>query len=157
LKKKLKRKLKKIKCSTNLKVSFDSFIMKKNILVLISLVTSLVGLVLIYIATINLEAKQVELKDINAELIGRSVATTGEIVYRRTHDAGHLFLTISDDDIKIAVPLFVGYLNDLKEVGLTEDDFQVGTKISISGLVDEYQGQLQVIPRRKDDVKILSE
>jgi len=131
--------------------------MAKNILVLISLLTSVIGLVLIYIAAINLEPKQIELKDMNPELVGRSVATTGEIVYRRTHDAGHLFLTISDDDTKIAVPLFAGYLNDLKEVDLTEDDFRVGTKISVSGLVDEYQGQLQIIPRRVNDIKILSD
>jgi len=131
--------------------------MAKNILVLISLLTSVIGLVLIYIAAINLEPKQIELKDMNPELTGRSVSTTGEIVYRRTHDAGHLFLTISDDDTKIAVPLFAGYLNDLKEVDLTEDDFRVGTKISVSGLVDEYQGQLQIIPRRVNDIKILSD
>jgi DNA/RNA endonuclease YhcR with UshA esterase domain len=131
--------------------------MQKNILVLISLLTSVIGLVLIYIAAINLEPKQIELKDITPELVGRSVSTKGEIVYRRTHDAGHLFLTISDDDTKITVPLFAGYLNTLKEVGLTEEDFYVGAEISVSGLVDEYQGQLQIVPRRKDDVKILSD
>ena len=131
--------------------------MAKNILVIISLLTSVIGLVFIYIAAINLEPKQIELKDINPELVGRSVSTTGEIVYRKTHDAGHLFLTISDGDTKIAVPLFAGFLNTLKEVDLTEDDFEEGTEISVSGLVDEYQGQLQIIPRRVSDVKILSD
>jgi len=131
--------------------------MLKNVLVLISLLTSLIGLFLIYIAAINLEPKQIELKDINSELIGRSVVTTGEIVHRRTHEVGHLFLTISDGETRIEVPLFAGFMNTLKEVNLTEDDFEKGVKISVSGLVDEYQGQLQVIPRRKDDVKILSD
>jgi len=131
--------------------------MAKNILVLICLLTSVIGLALIYIAAINLQPTQIELKDITPELVGRSVSTTGKIVYRKTHDAGHLFLTISDDDTKIAVPLFAGYLNDLKEVGLTEDDFYEGVEISVSGLVDEYQGQLQIIPRRKDNIKILSD
>jgi len=129
--------------------------MAKNVLVWICLLTSVIGLVLIYIAAINLEPKQIELKDITPELVGRSVSTKGEIVYRRTHDAGHLFLTISDDDTEIAVPLFAGYLNTLKEVGLTEDDFYEGAEILVSGLVDEYQGQLQIIPRRVNDVKII--
>ena len=129
--------------------------MSKNILVLICLLTSVIGLVLIYIAAINLEPKQIELKDINPELVGRSVLTTGEIVYRKTHEAGHLFLTISDGDTEVAVPLFAGYLNTLKEVGITEDDFYEGAEISVSGLVDEYQGQLQIIPRRVSDVKII--
>ena len=90
--------------------------MPKNVLIWVSLVTSVIGLVLIYISAINIEPTQIELKDINAELIGRSVVTTGDIVYRRSHDAGHLFLTISDGDIKIAVPLFAGYLNTLKRL-----------------------------------------
>jgi len=131
--------------------------LKTNSLILISLFCSVLGLILIYIAAVNLEPKQIKLKDITPELVGRSVLTTGEIVYRKSHEAGHLFLTISDADTKIAVPLFVGYLNDLRENDLTEDDFQEGTKISVCGLVDEYQGQLQVIPRRKDDIKILSD
>jgi len=130
---------------------------KTNSLILIFLFCSLLGLILIYIAAINLQPTQIELKDITPELVGRSVLTRGKIVYRRTHDAGHLFLTISDDDTKIAVPLFAGYLNTLKEVGLTEDDFYEGVEISVSGLVDEYQGQLQIIPRRVSDVKILSD
>jgi len=131
--------------------------MAKNVLIWICLLTSVIGLALIYIAAINLQPTQIKLKDINPELVGRSVSTKGEIVYRRTHDAGHLFLTISDDDTKIAIPLFAGYMSNLKEVGITEDDFQVGTEISVSGLVDEYQGQLQIIPRRVNDVKILSD
>jgi DNA/RNA endonuclease YhcR with UshA esterase domain len=129
--------------------------MAKDFLTLICFITSAVGLVLIYVAAINLEPKQIELKEINPELVGRSVSTTGKIVYRKTHDAGHLFLTISDDDTKITVPLFAGYLNTLKEVGLTENDFYEGTEILVSGLVDEYQGQLQIIPRRVNDVKII--
>jgi len=131
--------------------------MVKNILVWVCLFTSVIGLVLIYIAAINLEPKQIELKDITPELVGRSVLSSGEIVYRKTHEAGHLFLTISDDDTKIEVPLFAGFMNTLKEVNLTEDDFEVGTRISVSGLIDEYQGQLQIIPRRKDDIRILSD
>jgi DNA/RNA endonuclease YhcR with UshA esterase domain len=141
----------------DLKVRIYFSTMLKNVLPLICLITSVIGMVLIYIAAINLEPEQIELKDINSELVGRSVSTTGKIVYRRNHDAGHLFLTISDGDINIAVPLFAGYLSTLKENGLTEDDFQEGTRVLVCGLVDEYQGQLQVIPRRKDDVKILDD
>jgi len=131
--------------------------MQKNFLVLVCFLTSFIGLILIYIAAINLEPKQIKLKDITPELVGRSVLTTGEIVYKKSHVAGHLFLTISDEDTKIQVPLFAGFMNTLKEVDLTEDDFELGTKISVSGLIDEYQGQLQITPRRKDDIKILSD
>lgn len=40
---------------------------------------------------------------------------------------------------------------------MTEEDFVKGSKISVAGLVDEYRGQLQVIPRKPDDLKILGE
>lgn len=131
--------------------------MKKDFLILICFLTSVVGLILIYIAAINLEPKQIELKDVTSELVGRSVLTSGKIVYKKTHAAGHLFLTISDEDTKIQIPLFAGFMNTLKEVGLTEHDFEIGLKISVSGLVDEYQGQLQIIPRRDGDIKILND
>jgi DNA/RNA endonuclease YhcR with UshA esterase domain len=131
--------------------------MEKKILILTCFLISIIGLVLIYIATINIEPKQIELKNINYELVGRFVSTTGEIVYKKSHDAGHLFLTISDNKTNIQIPLFSGFMNSLNEVGITKSDFKLGSKISISGLVDEYQGQLQVVPRKKDDIKILSE
>lgn len=131
--------------------------MKRDFLILICFLTSVVGLILIYIAAINLEPKRIELKDVTPELVGRSVLTSGKIVYKKTHAAGHLFLTISDEDTKIQVPLFAGFMNTLKEVDLTENDFEIGLKISVSGLVDEYQGQLQIIPRRDDDIKILND
>jgi DNA/RNA endonuclease YhcR with UshA esterase domain len=131
--------------------------MEKNFLVLFCFITSIIGLILIYIAAINLEPEQIELKEINIELVGRSVLSKGEIVHKKSHDAGHLFLTISDRDTNIQVPLFSGYLNSLKEVNITKDNLEVGKIISVSGLVSEYQGQIQIIPRRIDDVKILSE
>jgi DNA/RNA endonuclease YhcR with UshA esterase domain len=128
---------------------------KLNPLVLVPLVSSIVGLILIYVATINLEPKRMKISDITHEMIGRTVSTTGKIIYRKIHPAGHLFLTISDDNVKIQVPLFVGFMNSLSESGLTEENLKVGTNISVSGLVDEYRDQLQIIPRKIDDIKIL--
>lgn len=130
---------------------------KINPLISISLVCSVVGLILIYIAALNLQPRQIKISDITAELVGRSVSTSGKIVYKRSHVAGHLFLTISDNDAKIQVPLFAGFMNSLSEVGLTEKDFKVGDKVSVSGLIDEYRGQLQIIPRKVDDIRILGE
>jgi DNA/RNA endonuclease YhcR with UshA esterase domain len=131
--------------------------MEKNFLILICFFTSVIGLILIYIATINIEPKQIDLKDLNHELVGRSVTTTGKIVYKKSHEAGHLFLTVSENKTKIQIPLFSGFMSILNEHGLTENDFSIGSEILVSGLVDEYQGQLQIIPRRENDIEILSE
>ena len=131
--------------------------MQRNFLILICSLTSFVGLILIYIATLNIQPTPIKLNEINSDLIGRKVITQGEIVYKRTHVAGHLFLTISDDNDKIQVPLFSSFMGNLKENGYTEDDFGIGTKILISGLVDEYNGELQLTPKRLNDIEILSE
>jgi len=97
------------------------------------------------------------INDVTPELIGRSISTSGKIVYKNLHPAGHLFLTISDNRTKIQVPLFVGFMNDMEEAGIKEENFKLGSLLSVFGLVDEYKGQLQIIPRKVEDIKILSE
>ena len=127
----------------------------KNHLVTISLICSLAGLSLIYIADINLQPVQLKIREITFEMVGRKVTTTGYINYVRTHPEGHLFLTIGYNDDKIEVPLFNGFVSSLEGNGLSEDDFQKGKRIIVEGLVDEYQGQLQIVPRRPEDIKLV--
>lgn len=124
----------------------------RNLFVYLSLTCSILGLILIYIASINVQPLTMPIKEINSDLIGRSVKTTGYIVYKNSHPSGHLFLTIEDDEHKIQVPLFSGYLNS---INLTNKDFKKGNKISVVGLVDEHKGRLQIIPRKIGDVKII--
>lgn len=131
--------------------------MESKILISVCLFSSTLGLILIYIAVANIHPLETEISEIDYQLIGRTVKTSGYIVYRRTHPEGHIFLTISDEGRKIQVPLFAGFVNALSSNGLAENDLRKGTKISITGLIDEYKGQLQIIPRKPDDVKILGE
>lgn len=128
--------------------------MERN-LILISLLCSLIGLFLIYYSTLIIQPVEVDLNNINFELIGRVVKTRGKIVYKREHEAGHLFLTLAKDDTKIQVPIFAGLMEKLKEVGINSEDFKKGKEIIVTGLVDEYGGQLQIIPRKVEDLVIV--
>jgi len=128
----------------------------KDPVLFLSLTCSLIGLILIYFAAINIQPKEMSISEITPELIGRTVTTRGTIIYKKVHPEGHVFLTLSDNKTKIQVPLFVGYMNSLKERNLTERDFKVGEKLIVSGLVDEYKGSLQIIPRKLSDVKLVS-
>jgi DNA/RNA endonuclease YhcR with UshA esterase domain len=65
-----------------------------------------------------------------------------------------MFLVISDGKSDIQVPIFVSLMNDLKNVNLTEGNFKVNKKISVTGLVDEYNGQLEVLPRKVSDINL---
>lgn len=121
----------------------------------VCLVCSITGILLIYIAARAIEPTFLEINEINFEFTGRQVRTSGYVVYKKIHPAGHIFLTISDGKERIQVPLFAGYVSSLRRNGFPVDKISKGAKISVTGLVDEYRGQLQIIPRKYDDIKIL--
>lgn len=129
----------------------------KNYLLILSLFTSIAGLILIYFASVNIEPQKTEISDITADLEGRRIVTTGYLVEKREHEDGHLFLTISDNKTKIQVPLFSDYMKSLNQIGITEKDFQLNDKISVKGIVENYKGRLQIMPKSLDDVKILGD
>jgi DNA/RNA endonuclease YhcR with UshA esterase domain len=128
--------------------------MQKNFLVLISLSTSVIGLILIYIAALNIQPVEISISQINSDLIGRSVSTKGIITQKKLHSDGHMFLMISDGESDIQVPVFSSLMNDLEKENITESDFKINETISINGMVDEYRGQLQILPRKTSDIKI---
>lgn len=118
-----------------------------NYIVLGSLSMSVVGLLLIYIAAANVEPEVMELDEITGELVGRTVTTEGLIKSTRTHENGHLFLTIADGGKVLQVPIFSSVMQHLDE-----RSFKSNLKMRVTGLVDEYRGQVQVVPRKPEDV-----
>jgi len=128
--------------------------MPKKFLGLVCFFTSVIGLVLIYIAAINLQPVEIKISQISSDLIGRSISTRGIITQKRLHSAGHMFLVISNDNSEIQVPIFSSLMNDLKKENITESDFKINETISVTGLVDEYMGQLQILPRKTSDIKL---
>ncbi len=132
---------------------------KKHALIYVCLAASIAGLVLIYIAAISIQAAPMPIAEINFDMVGRSVKTAGFISYRSNHPSGHIFLTITDgDDSIIQVPLFAGFVSSFERDNrqhATTDELRRGALIEVEGLVGEYRGQLQIVPRKPDDLKIL--
>ena len=81
-----------------------------NYIVIGSLAMSIIGLVLIYIAALNIEPEILEISEITGEFIGRTISTEGYITSERMHENGHLFLTISDGSKNIQVPIFANVI-----------------------------------------------
>ncbi len=131
--------------------------LSKNFLMILSLFTSVVGLVLIYIAALNIEPQKIAISDITGDMEGRRIITTGYIIEKRKHEDGHLFLTISDNKTRMQVPLFSDFMSSLNQIGITADDFHLNDKISVRGILENYKGKLQIIPKNLNDVKILGE
>jgi DNA/RNA endonuclease YhcR with UshA esterase domain len=128
--------------------------MREERLTLICLLTSLLGLILIYFAAISLKPIETNVSQINPSLLGKTVKTTGVIVDRRSSKEGHIFLTISDNKSQIQVPLFSNFIKSLSEK-LDLNQLKAGRKISVVGTVDEYMGDLQIIPRKPEDIKLI--
>jgi DNA/RNA endonuclease YhcR with UshA esterase domain len=127
---------------------------KVGLILLLCLICSLLGLFLIYITAKNTNPTKLKLSEINFELLGRVVTTEGKIINKNVHSAGHLFLTIADENSKIQVPIFAGLMNKLNNAGLSANDFAIGKKLLVTGLVSEYKEQLQIVPRKVEDIKI---
>jgi DNA/RNA endonuclease YhcR with UshA esterase domain len=126
--------------------------MKLSNLTMISLASSVVGLILIYIAAINLPPVHMPISSIDAGIVGRTASTTGYVTYSRTSAQGHLFLTISDNSNTLQVPLFAGYIQSAK---IDTEQFKIGKKISVTGIVDQYQGQMQIVPQKLGDISVV--
>lgn len=123
-----------------------------NHIVLACLSTSIVGLVMIYFFAAGTEAESVNLADVNQELIGRTIAVEGFIKQKSVHDDGHIFLTISDGSKSIQSPIFSNLAKDVDA-----DVLKVGAKLKVTGVVDDYRNQMQVIPRKPGDIVLVGE
>jgi len=130
--------------------------LKQNTLILVCLLCSVAGLVLIYLAATKIEPVPVKIENIDSGLVGRSVTIKGYVAYKSNHPAGHIFLTVSYNKTKIQVPLFAGFVDKLTESDFPLDELKKGANIMVTGLVGEYKGQLQVVPRKITDIKVLS-
>lgn len=125
-------------------------ILQKNLQLLVSLCATIFGILIIYFVAAVSAPNNFSTKEITAEKIGMVVTVTGEISKRTQSSSGHLFLTL---DNKLQVPIFSQLRDKIDENTLSS--LKVGNKISVTGVVDEYRNNLQVIPRATNDIKIL--
>ncbi len=128
--------------------------MEEKFILLACFLCSFTGLFLTYFVAKSIEPFEIELSEINYEFIGRTVSTRGKIVYKKLHPSGHLFLSLEEKGLKIQVPIFSSLMKKIEENGIKEEDFWIGRILEVKGVVDEYQGQLQIIPRKVEDLRL---
>ncbi len=128
--------------------------LNKNKLILLSLFSSLFGIFLIYIASSQSKPLETKIDEISQDLIGKTISTSGYIVDKKVSSTGHIFLTISQNKATIEVPLFKNFLDKMREERMNTN-FRINQKIFVQGVVDEYKGKLQIIPRKTSDIKII--
>lgn len=132
--------------------------MKGKSLLHLSLAATVIGISIMFFASRTFQPSSMPIYDIDFDMVGRPARTTGYVTYRTDHDDGHIFLTISDSGSSIQVPLFssfVGSFDRFNSQKADSDDVKKGALIEVSGTISEYKGQLQLIPKKPDDLRIL--
>lgn len=92
----------------------------------------------------------VSISFITKETIGDSVAIIGEISRRYEHKNGHVFLTLSEADNTIEVPIF-------SNKNIETSKFITGALVKVKGKVGEYKDKLQIIPETSEDINLVDD
>jgi DNA/RNA endonuclease YhcR with UshA esterase domain len=127
---------------------------ERNFFQMVCIASSILGLLLVYVAALNAKPREVSLTELDESLVGRSVTVRRFIDRLKFHPDGQIFLTIGYNKTNVQVPLFSSFLSSAK---LDVSKIKVGKTIVVSGTVDLYRNQLQIIPRKAEDVKILGD
>jgi DNA/RNA endonuclease YhcR with UshA esterase domain len=117
-------------------------------ILIVSSAIAIFGICLLFYLAKTSKPNFVPLNEIDSTYIGKTISTSGRIV-SVSYNKGNIFLTIYDKNSSINVPIFSNIAKYL-DVNLKK-----GQKIVVSGMVDEYKGKLQIIPRKASDIRVV--
>jgi len=109
---------------------------------------AIVGTILLYYVAKTFKPAFVPLNEIDSTYIGKTISTSGKII-SVTYSKGNIFLTLYERNSTINVPIFSNVAKYL-DISLKK-----GQTIIVSGMVDEYKGKLQIIPKKPSDIKVV--
>jgi len=124
--------------------------MSEKVVMRLSLLCSLTGLAAIYVAAANARPAVTAISSLNNDFIGTKVMVSGRLVDLYEHIDGHLFLKLRDDSGGvISVPVFSRVRSQL------EEPMELLDFVQVTGVVTEYKGELEVIPDKASDLRIV--
>lgn len=115
-------------------------------LLTICLTFSIIGIFLLLYLAKSKEVESIPIERIDSSYIGKTITTTGKVT-SITYTKGHIFLTLYDKK-SINVAIFSNVAKFLEKYP------KKGDNLIITGVVSEYNGKLQIIPRKPKDVII---
>ncbi len=118
--------------------------MKEKNILKISLFCSIIGVSILFLGINLMEVNKVNIEDIKEEDIGKLVSVEGKIK-SKYYNGEHLFFDLEDetDEIKIVV-----FENIIKKLKIEPDKIRNGKEIFVSGEVEKYEGELEIIPNK---------
>lgn len=116
----------------------------------LSLACSLTGLLSLYAAAIQMRPTVIPIASLNDEFLGLKVMISGQVIDLREHVDGHLFLKLKDESGGVmSVPVFAGVRSQLGE------PIELLDAVQVTGLVKKYRDELEVIPDKASDLRIV--
>lgn len=109
--------------------------MKNSKLYRLSVFFAVIGLTLMYGSSLYLDIEKVDIGDIESSWTGKNVKISGEITSYTKSD-GNVFMDVNDTTGTILVVIF--------DTGKT---FSEGEKVNVTGHVELYEGQLEIIAK----------
>jgi len=124
--------------------------MSEKVVTRLSLLCSLTGLAALYVAAANTRPAVTAIASLNDDFIGTKVMISGRLIDLYEHIDGHLFMKLKDDSGGvISVPVFASVRSQLNE------PIELLDVVQVTGLVKEYQDELEVIPDKASDLRIV--
>jgi DNA/RNA endonuclease YhcR with UshA esterase domain len=116
----------------------------------LSLLCSLTGLAALYFSAANTHPAITAIAKLNDDFTGTKVTISGRAIDLYNHVDGHLFLTLKDDSGgTISVPVFASVRSQMTE------PIELLDVIQVTGLVKEYRNELEVVPDKASDLRIV--
>jgi len=124
--------------------------MSEKVVTRLSLLCSLTGLAALYVAAANTRPTVTAIASLNDDFIGTKVMISGRLIDLYEHIDGHLFMKLKDDSGGvISVPVFASVRSQLKE------SIELLDVVQVTGSVKKYQDELEVIPDKASDLRIV--
>ncbi|MCK4496879.1 MAG: exodeoxyribonuclease VII large subunit [Candidatus Aenigmarchaeota archaeon] len=120
----------------------------------ISLIGSILGLIALYFIVLNISSVHVKIGEVTGNLIGSVVEVEGEVKDFYEHKNGHFFFNLKDDTGEIRVAIWENVVEELRLSGVNISEIRNGARMEITGTVELYRGELELIPLRSQ-VKII--
>jgi DNA/RNA endonuclease YhcR with UshA esterase domain len=112
------------------------------------LVGSVLSIIALYFAVLQLDYRSVKVGEITGNLAGNVVNVTGYASDVYLHKNGHIFFNLKDGEDKVRVVIWESDVEQLEYSGVNITGMSNGDKVRIIGTVEMYKGEPEIIPVR---------
>ncbi|MGM0405511.1 MAG: hypothetical protein ACQEQM_05155, partial [Thermoplasmatota archaeon] len=121
-------------------------------LLTIAVIISLIGTASLYLYSANQDAERVEITEIDENMLGSQVETSGFISNIVTLEDRHM-MELKEDEGNTTITAFVD--NRVLSYIDEKDEVRAGAEVFVSGRIDIYEGEMNMIVSRAGDFRII--